>query len=74
MDSGDIRSNFQPAEIRLAQSATASAVVYQGSGQFNYWLADSHGLWFTGPGGIYLYALGFQRISDDVGFLAGTCS
>jgi hypothetical protein len=38
-------------------------------------IADSHGLWFGGFDGIYLYtaANGLQRVSDHAGLPANGC-
>ena len=75
--SGDLRTNSGPGgEVRIVSSPGVSQVI--GSLQGELWApsADSHGVWFRGPGGIYLYRLaeGLRRVwGGEVGAIAGEC-
>jgi len=75
--SGDLRTNSGPGgEIRIVSSPGISQVI--GSLQGELWAPspDSHGVWFIGPGGIYLYrvAEGLRRVwGGEVGAIAGDC-
>jgi len=74
--SGDLRTNGAGVEVRIVSAPGVSQVI--GSLQGELWgpSADSHGVWFRGPGGIYLYrvAEGLRRVwGGEVGAIAGEC-
>ncbi len=75
--SGDMRTNGGPGgEVRIVSAPGVSQVI--GSLQGELWApsSDSHGVWFRGLGGIYLYrqAEGLRRVWDgEVAAIAGNC-
>lgn len=66
--------------VSILSSPTSQVVVYAGSpdtwgGFIAGVTADSHGVWFGGDKGIYLYsAHDLKRVTDQPGIPAGTCA
>jgi hypothetical protein len=64
-------------ELLIAPDPTTHKTIHKGplAGTFGYTIADSHGVWFGSPQGIYLYSEsgGLQKVSDQPGFLANGC-
>jgi hypothetical protein len=65
-------------ELLLLKDERTQVSIFKGPGVegFSTPLADSRGLWFGGPQGIYLYSegAGFQKVSDQAAFPAGSCA
>jgi hypothetical protein len=71
----------QTVELLTLSSATAHRAILKGSvetwlGYISGMAADSHGVWFGGDKGIYLYseAGGLKKVTDHAGIPAGTCA
>jgi hypothetical protein len=65
------------SELLIAVNASGTTSLYKGQvvETLQGVIADSHGLWFGGFDGIYLYtaANGLQRVSDHAGMPANGC-
>jgi hypothetical protein len=74
--SGDVAHNSPYWQIRLVDSASTNKLIYAGTEDLYFQLADSHGLWFTGGAGLYLYtaASGMRRVTELTVIPAGTCA
>lgn len=65
------------SELLLGLSSTTQRSIYKGQlvETLGGPIADSHGVWFGSPQGIYLYseARGLQKVSDQPGYPANGC-
>lgn len=75
--SGDIRTNGgSGGEVRIVSSPDVSQVIGSLQGDLRAPSADSHGIWFSSLGGIYLYRAseGLRRVwAGQVSAIAGKC-
>jgi hypothetical protein len=64
-------------ELLIAPDTTTQRTIYKGPlvGTWGVGIADSHGVWFGSPQGIYFYSEtgGLQKVSNQPGFLANGC-
>jgi hypothetical protein len=64
-------------ELWIATDAGTQKTIFKGPlvSTLGYLIADSHGVWFGSPQGIYLYSesAGLQKVSNQPGFMANGC-
>ncbi len=63
-------------ELWLVSSPGTEKRIYSSPNWFDFPSSDSHGVWFASVDGIYLYSdsNGFQKVSNLLGFPAGSCA
>jgi hypothetical protein len=78
---GDIGSDRHTDELSILTSPTTQKSIYKGT--LDTWIGyiagvsvDSHGIWFGGDKGFYLFsdASGVVKVSGETGWPAGTCA
>lgn len=77
----DIAGDRQTVELTILTSPTTQQTIAKGS--TDTWVGfiagvfvDSHGIWFGGGKGFYLFSLagGVEKVSDQAGWPAGSCA
>lgn len=64
------------SELWLVPSPGQEKRIYLGPNWFAFGSSDSHGIWLFSADGIYLYSEpgGFQKVSNLIGYPAGSCA
>jgi hypothetical protein len=72
------QSSADRVELWSVSAPGSSQRLWSGSADssFSAPVGDAHAVWFSGPGGIFIYTLGggFQKIPGVTGQIAGSCS